>query len=96
MIKHIVCHCIPNKADAQKAADMLNALVGVVPTLRSMSAGVDTLGSPRSYELGIVAEFDSLEGLAEYDTHPEHMKVREFIGAVKSYARPSVAVDFEF
>lgn len=95
MIKHIVCHNIPDKAAAQKAADMLNALIGKVPTLRSMQAGVDTLNSPRSYNLGIVAEFDDLDGLAEYDNHPLHCEIKAYIGTVLDKSRPSVACDFE-
>ncbi|MBQ9949859.1 MAG: Dabb family protein [Clostridia bacterium] len=96
MIKHIVCHNIPDKEAAQKAADMLNALYGVVPSLRSMKAGVDVLGSERSYALGIVAEFDDLDGLREYDTHPEHCKIRNYIKGVKDDTRPSVSCDFQF
>lgn len=96
MIKHIVCHNIPDKTAAQKAADMLNALIGKVPSLRKMNAGVDTLCSPRSYNLGIVAEFDDLAGLAEYDSHPAHCEIKKFIAGVKDDSRPSVACDFEF
>lgn len=96
MIKHIVCHNIPNKADAQKAAEMLNNLMGEVSTLRSMCAGVDVLDSPRSYNLGIVAEFDDLEGLKAYDSHEKHVAIKKFIAGVKDDSRPSVACDFEF
>lgn len=96
MIKHIVCHNIPNKADAQKAAKMLNGLMGEVPALRSMCAGVDALDSPRSYSLGIVAEFDDLEGLSAYDNHEKHVAIKRFIAEVKDDSRPSVACDFEF
>lgn len=96
MVKHIVCHAIENFEDAKRAANMLNALVGKVPSLLSMTAGVDVLRSERSYELGIVAEFENLEGLEEYSVHPEHVKVKEFIASIKDKSRPSVAVDFEF
>ena len=96
MIKHIVCHAIKNPDDAQRAADMLNALTGRIPTLKNMCAGVDALHSQRSYELGIVAEFEDLDALHEYDIHPEHAKIKAFIASVKDNERPSVAVDFEF
>lgn len=96
MIKHIVCHNIPNEEAAQKAADMLNALLGIVPSLRAISAGVDALHSERSYSLGIVAEFDDLDGLKAYDTHPAHCKIKEYIASVKDSSKPSVACDFEF
>lgn len=96
MIKHIVCHPLKNADDAKRAADMLNALTGRVPTLKHMCAGVDVLHSGRSYELGIIAEFDDLNALHEYDVHPEHVKIKEFIASVRDESRPSVAVDFEF
>lgn len=96
MIKHIVCHNIPNKADAKKATDMLNALIGQIPSLKSMKAGVDVLDSERSYNLGIVAEFDDLKGLAEYDCHEKHCEIKKFIAGVKDNSRPSVSCDFEF
>lgn len=94
MIKHIVCHPMKNPDDARRAADMLNALR--IPEIKSMCAGVDVLHSGRSYELGIVAEFESLEALNEYDVHPEHAKIKAFIASVRDESRPSVAVDFEF
>lgn len=96
MIQHIVCHNIPDREAAQKAADMLNALMGKIPSLRLMRAGVDTLGSSRSYNLGIVAQFDDLDGLAAYDRDPHHAQVKEYIKGVKDDSRPSVACDFEF
>lgn len=96
MIKHIVCHNIPEKAAAQKAADMLNSLMGVIPSLRSMKAGVDVLGSERSYNLGIVAEFENLDGLKEYDIHEKHAEIKKYIAGVKDNSRASVSCDFEF
>ena len=33
MIKHVVCQKFADKQDAQQAAEMLRALVGVIPSL---------------------------------------------------------------
>ncbi len=92
MVKHIVCHKYTSKEEAEKIAPMLMGLVGKVPSLRSMQAGADFLGSKRSFHLALVAEFDSREGLKEYQNHPEHVKVRTYIHTV---LEESVSVDFE-
>ena len=92
MVKHIVCHKYTDKNEAQKIAQMLMGLVGKVPSLRSMQAGADFIGSHRSYHLGLVAEFDDKAGLEEYQTHPEHVKVKGYIHTVLT---DSVSVDFE-
>ncbi len=92
MVKHIVCHKYTDKAEAEKIAQMLMGLVGKVPSLRSMQAGADFIGSHRSYHLGLVAEFDDKIGLEEYQHHPEHVKVKGYIHTVLT---DSVSVDFE-
>lgn len=93
MVRHVVCHKIKNKSDASEIGEMLKALVGVVPGLKDMEVGVDFLESARSYDLVLIATFDDREGLARYDAHPEHQKVRRFIHERRV---SSVAVDYEF
>lgn len=91
MIKHVVCQKFKEKADAETAAQMLRELVGVVPTLRSMEVGLDFMGSERSYDLVLIAQFDDEEGLAAYDVHPAHQRVRDFIKAHRTH---TVSVDY--
>ena len=92
MIKHVVCHRYRDRAEAHKVSAMLGALVGAVPSLRSMETGVDFLNSPRSYHLVIIASFDDRAGLEAYQNHPAHAKVREYIHTV---LESSVSVDYE-
>ncbi len=92
MVKHVVCHRYCDKAEAPKVSAMLNALVGVVPSLRSMETGVDFLNSPRSYHMVLIAAFDDRAGLDEYLSHPAHVKVKDYIHTV---LESSVAVDYE-
>lgn len=88
-----MCHKFDEKENAKKAKAMLENLAGRVPTLLTMEVGIDFLGSERSYDLVLIATFNSREALIEYDGHPEHLLVREFI---KSHKLASVAVDYEF
>ena len=93
MIKHVVSHKYRDSAEAQKIAPMLRGLVGKVPSLRAMEVGVNVVESKRAYDLALIATFDDLAGLEAYSSHPEHLKVREYIHSVME---SSVSVDFEF
>ena len=93
MIKHVVCHKYKDKAEAEKIAPMLNSLMGVVPSLRSMETGIDFMDSKRAYHLVFIATFDDRAGLDAYAVDPAHMKVKEYIHSV---LESSVSVDFEY
>ena len=92
MITHIVLFKLADPADAPEIAARLGNLVGVVPTLRSMQAGADVVRSERSYDVGLVSTFDSLEDLEAYRVHPVH---EEQAAWIRERATASVAVDFE-
>ena len=92
MIRHVVCHRYRDKVEAQKVSALLESLVGVVPSLRSMETGVDCTDSSRSYHLALIATFDDRAGLDAYLKHPAHEKVRDYIHTV---LESSVSVDYE-
>ena len=56
----------------------LRSLTSIVPGIESLSVGVDTLDSPRSYDTGLVAIFRDRAVLDAYSVHPDHVKVVEF------------------
>ncbi len=93
MIKHVVCHKYKDKREAVRIAAMLNGLMGKVPSLISMEAGVNELESARAYDLVLTAVFEDMEGLDAYQNHPEHVKVRDYIHTVMESA---VSVDYTF
>ena len=69
----------------------LEALVGLVPTLRSMTVGCNVVASPRAHDLVLIAGFDDLEGLRAYQDHPDHEEVGRYL---RSTATAIVSVDF--
>lgn len=95
MIKHIVFFKLKDSSaeNVEKAATVLRGLEGKVEQLRSLEIGIDVIKSPRSYDIALVATFDSLEDLQGYQVHPEHQKVIEYMNEVREN---SVAVDYEF
>ncbi len=94
MITHVVLFRLIDRSEksVKEALDVLRGLNGRIPSLRGLEAGVDVVKSVRSYDIALIARFDDLEGLDEYQNHPAHLEVVEYISAVRD---ASVAVDYE-
>jgi len=97
MIKHIVFWAIAEGADGKTVAESaqiikegLERLVGIVDGLRKAEVGMNL--NDDKFNLCLYSEFDSMEQLEAYQTHPEHMKVREFVKKVRT---DRAVVDFE-
>jgi len=94
MVKHIVMFNFKNenkKENLEKAKMMLDALVGTVPSLKSMEVGINFSKEERAMDLSLYSEFNDKEGLELYVNHPEHLEVVRFI---KSVASSSKVVDY--
>jgi len=79
-----------NRAEnLQRAKEMLEALIGTVPTLKSMEVGINFSQEERAMNLSLYSEFDDKEGLEAYAVHPEHLKVVDFIKSVASASKVS-------
>lgn len=94
MITHVVLFKLKDRSPEaiEKAAGVLRGLEGKVPVIRSIEVGVDVLRSQRSYDIALTVRLETLADLEAYQTHPEHVKVADYI----AMARESVAVvDYE-
>ena len=98
MIRHVVSWKLAEKdaeVRAEQAAEVarrLNALMGVVPELRALSAGANVAHPDVNWDVTLVADVDSLDALEAYQVHPAHKEVGAYI---KSVVESRVAVDFE-
>jgi hypothetical protein len=95
MVVHIVTFKFKEenkKANIIQAKQMLENLMGAVPTLRSMDVGINFSPEERAMDLSIITAFESKEGLQAYAIHPEHLKVVDFIKTVVEYSK---VVDYE-
>lgn len=95
MVVHIVTFKFKEenkKANIIQAKQMLENLMGAVPTLRSMDVGINFSPEERAMDLSIITAFESREGLEAYAIHPEHLKVVDFIKSVVEYSK---VVDYE-
>ena len=95
MITHVVLFRFkPENKDAnlREATRRLCAMVGKVPTLRSLEVGKhDAQPSPRACDLALITRFDDWAGLEDYAVHPFHEAVKSFLAGV---IEASHVVDF--
>jgi hypothetical protein len=98
MIRHVVQWKLAaadeaaRDADAREVQARLLALKGVVPSLRSIEVGINSLYPESNWHVVLLADFDSAEDLAAYQDDPRHQEAAAFVRSVVS-ARASV--DFE-
>jgi stage III sporulation protein SpoIIIAA len=94
MIVHIVMFRFKEEnrdTNIEEVRKRLNALVELIPTLKSMEVGVDFSRTDRAFDLSLYSTFDTKEDLKAYAVHPEHLKVVELI---KSVTVESKVVDY--
>lgn len=94
MITHIVLMKLvhSNKETIEEARTALARLEGQIPQLRQLEIGVDIAHTYRSYDLALVAKFDSLKDLQSYLNHPLHVEVVKYL---EGNRRSTVTVDYE-
>ena len=86
MIRHVVMWKF--KTEAQGRAKLENmeilreklfALPALIPEIKKMEIGFDVKHTDCSMDFMLLTEFDSLDTLAVYAVHPDHLKVTEFV-----------------
>jgi hypothetical protein len=99
MFKHIVCFKLKDSAEGASKAEnakqiksRLEALQGRIPGLQKLEVGINIVEDAAAYDIALYSEFTSREDAEQYQVHPEHQAVAQFIGRVRE-AR--VVVDFE-
>ncbi|MCC5578387.1 MULTISPECIES: Dabb family protein [Microtetraspora] len=79
MLTHVVLMRFTDREDAPKAAELLQGLRGRVEQIRDLVVGLDTVGSPVSYDLCLITRHESLEELTGYQEHPAHLEVAAWL-----------------
>ena len=99
MIRHIVMFTLSATDAAQRESDIaevrarLDALVGVVPGLRSISFEPDLgLIEAGHWDAALVSEHDDNAALEAYQAHPAHQEAGAFIRTVTG---DRATVDYE-
>ncbi len=94
MITHVVVFKLKDRTpeNVEKVRANLGALGDKIPFLRRFEVGVDVLHDERSYDLALLAKFDSLADLQAYLDHPAHQEVVKYLMTVRE---STITVDYE-
>jgi len=100
MIKHIVFFELADMAEGKTRAENaryikheLESLQGIIPELKSIEVGINHHDAPKTnHDIALYSEFETLADLEVYINHPEHKRVGDFIGKVKT---SRACVDYE-
>lgn len=100
MVRHVVMFEFLEQAEgrsrqenARIAKEMLENLVGVIPSLLSAEVKLNAPQADKTnYDLVLITEHVDFEGLQAYIVHPEHVKVGQFM---KNVRKSRVCVDYE-
>ena len=85
MIKHIVMMRLKESGAIEKQEQLqdiklkLEALIGVVPSLKEMEVGLNFSDRATAFDLVLVSLFDDEAGLEAYRIHPAHVKVLDYL-----------------
>ena len=95
MIRHVVMFKLrPGVSEAQrdKWLEMSRRVHEQIDLVRAYSIGADLLHLPRSYDVAVVADFDSLDAVRAYADDPAHLSTVELS---RSLSEHIASVDFE-
>ncbi len=94
MITHVVLFKLlhPTPERVEQARKILAGMAGKIPQLRRLEVGANMVHTDHSYDLALLAWFDSLEDLQAYQNHPVHVDV---VCRLQEFRQEAIAVDFE-
>jgi hypothetical protein len=89
MVKHVVLWKFRDFAEGasreenlKKAKTLLELLRNRIPEIRRLEVGIDVSQTDHSYDLLLNSEFADGHSLQEYQKHPDHVRVVEFLRKV--------------
>ncbi len=94
MIKHVVMWKFKEHEEERmrKFLKGLNDLKEIIPEIQSMETGIN-INPQNDYDAILISEFESMEDLEKYKTHPEHVKVSSLCKEIRVSRQ---AIDYQF
>jgi len=84
VLHHVVCIQVPDPVQAEELANRIRSLDGLIPEIVSYEVGVDVVGGPTSYQVGLHSTFADLDALERYRAHHAHQAVLQLIAEVST------------
>jgi hypothetical protein len=98
MIRHVVSWKLSARDDAGKSAafaeiaEALGALPALIPEIQALRVAQNQAYFDTNWDVVLVADYNTLDDLAAYQVHPEHVRAA---AVVRSHTSDRAAVDFE-
>lgn len=90
MIRHIVMWRVSgetpeeNLASRQLVKDSFEGLRGRIPGMIHLEVGMDSSAADYACDVVLVTDFESQRALDAYASHPEHLRVRQQLGDIRT------------
>jgi hypothetical protein len=90
MIRHIVMWRVSgetpeeNRASREFVKQCFEGLRGRIPGMSHLEVGVDSSAVDYACDVVLVTEFDSQQALDAYASHPDHLRVRQQLGDIRT------------
>ena len=91
MIKHIVMWTLKDYADGrskienlQRFKQALENMAGVIPEIKSLEVGLNFDTSQDAFDIVLTVGLDNAGDLEAYQSHPEHIPVKELAGRIRA------------
>lgn len=90
MIRHIVMWRVRGDSPEQRqrarrlVKECFEGLRGLIPGMINLEVGLDSSAVDYACDVILVTEFDSQAALDAYAQHPEHLRVRERLGTIRT------------
>ncbi len=78
--------------NARRMKEMLEGLQSVIKEIQHIEVGLNFNSSEAAYDVALYSEFQTKEALEMYQNHPEHEKVKDFVGKARLERK---VVDYE-
>ena len=90
MIRHIVMWQVrgdtaqEKRISGERVKEAFEGLRGRIPGMCHLEIGIDTSTVDYACDVVLVSDFESREALDAYANHPEHLRVRQQLGDVRT------------
>jgi hypothetical protein len=95
MIKHIVMFKFKDDVSHERIElikQVMDDMPAKIPQILKFETGLDVKRGPKSFDLVLISEFESLDTLEQYRVHPAHQTLIKLLEDIKEV---NYAVDYE-
>jgi len=88
-IRHIVMWRVcgesaaARRANAQRVRDAFAGMCGLIPGMTHLEVAIDESGVDYACDVVLLSDFESVEALSAYASHPAHLRAKQAAGELR-------------